>query len=141
MGQTEKHTKGYSHIEKNQHNHTSGQKHEHSHTSGQKHDHSYTPEQKHEHHHSDTERTKRVNRMARIIGHANKVKSMIAEDADCTDILIQMAAVRAALTSLSKLILEEHINECMTEMSEFESMEDRQDHIDGLMDVINQFVK
>ena len=131
MTQTEKHTRGYSHIETKQHNHTSGQKHEHSHTSGQK----------HEHHHSDTERTKRVNRMARIIGHANKVKSMIAEDADCTDILIQMAAVRAALTSLSKLILEEHINECMTEMSEFESMEDRQDHIDGLMDVINQFVK
>ena len=121
MTQTEKHTRGYSHIEKHEHSHTSGQKHEH--------------------HHSDTERTKRVNRMARIIGHANKVKSMIAEDADCTDILIQMAAVRAALTSLSKLILEEHINECMTEMSEFESMEDRQDHIDGLMDVINQFVK
>ena len=141
MGQTEKHTKGYSHIEKNGHNHTLGQMHEHSRTSGQKHDHSHTPEQKHEHHHSATERTKRVNRMARIIGHANKVKSMIAEDADCTDILIQMAAVRAALTSLSKLILEEHINECMTEMSEFESMEDRQDHIDGLMDVINQFVK
>ncbi|MGN0267682.1 MAG: metal-sensing transcriptional repressor [Lachnospiraceae bacterium] len=141
MAQTEKHTRGYSHIEKNEHNHTSGQKHEHSRTSGQKHEHSHNTEQKHEHHHSDIERTKRVNRMARIIGHANKVKSMIAEDADCTDILIQMAAVRAALTSLSKLILEEHINECMTEMSEFESMEDRQDHIDGLMDVINQFVK
>lgn len=93
------------------------------------------------HHHSDAERTKRVNRMARIIGHANKVKSMIADDADCTDILIQMAAVRAALTSLSKLIIEEHINECMSEMSEFDSVEERQESIEGLMDVINQFVK
>lgn len=93
------------------------------------------------HHHSDAERTKRVNRMSRIIGHATKVKSMIADDADCTDILIQMAAVRAALTSLSKLIIEEHINECMSEMSEFDSLEERQESIEGLMDVINQFVK
>ena len=93
------------------------------------------------HTHSPEENKKLVNRMARIIGHANKVKSMLEEDRDCTEILIQMAAVRAALTSLSKLILEEHINECMTDMSEFESEEERRDAIDGLMDVVNQFIK
>lgn len=93
------------------------------------------------HHHSDEENARLVNRMARIIGHANKVKSMLAEDRNCTEVLIQLAAVRAALTSLSKLILEEHINECMTELSEFESEEERREAIDGLMDVVNQFIK
>jgi DNA-binding FrmR family transcriptional regulator len=94
------------------------------------------------HKHSPEENKKLVNRMSRIIGHANKVKSMIGEeDRDCTQVLIQLAAVRAALTSLSKQILEEHINECMTEMSEFESEEERHQAIDSLMDVVNQFVK
>lgn len=91
--------------------------------------------------HKDEEIKKRVNRMARIIGHAQKVKNMLEEDRDCSEILIQLAAVRAALTSLSKLILEEHINSCMTDISEFESEEARLDEIDSLMDIINQFVK
>lgn len=94
------------------------------------------------HKHSREENARLVNRMARIIGHANKVKSMLAEDdRNCTEVLIQLAAVRAALTSLSKLILEQHINECMTEMSEFENEEERREAIDGLMDVVNQFIK
>lgn len=93
------------------------------------------------HHHSSEENARLVNRMARIIGHANKVKNMIAEDRNCTEVLIQLAAVRAALTSLSKLILEEHLSECMTELSEFESEEERREAIDGLMDVVNQFIK
>ena len=93
------------------------------------------------HHHSAERNTRLVNRMSRIIGHANKVKTMLGEDRNCTEILIQLAAVRAALTSLSKLILEEHLNECMTELSEFESDEERREAIDGLMDVVNQFIK
>ncbi|MDO5409996.1 MAG: metal-sensing transcriptional repressor [Lachnospiraceae bacterium] len=93
------------------------------------------------HQHSPEENARLVNRMSRIIGHANKVKSMLAEDRNCTEVLIQLAAVRAALTSLSKLILEEHINECMTELSEFETDEERHEAIDGLMDVVNQFIK
>lgn len=91
--------------------------------------------------HSPEQNTKLVNRMSRIIGHANKVKTMIAEDRDCIEVLTQLAAVRAALTSLSKVILEEHINECMTELQDFESDEERQESIDGLMDVVNQFIK
>ncbi|KIR03117.1 hypothetical protein P261_01932 [Lachnospiraceae bacterium TWA4] len=93
------------------------------------------------HKHSPEENKRLVNRMSRIVGHANKVKSMLEEDRNCTEILIQLAAVRAALTSLSKQILEEHINECMTEMSEFKSEDERLLAISELMDVVNQFVK
>jgi DNA-binding FrmR family transcriptional regulator len=90
---------------------------------------------------SPEETTRLVNRMARIIGHANKVKSMIAEGRDCTEILVQMAAVRAALTSTSKLILEQHIVKCMDAASEYENEQERKEELDGLMDVINQFIK
>lgn len=87
------------------------------------------------------EKKRLVNRMARIVGHANKVKTMIADDYDCNDILVQMAAVRAALTSLSKWILENHIKDCMSGLYEQETEEEQRKILEGLMDVMNQFVK
>lgn len=89
----------------------------------------------------DEMNTKWINRMARIIGHANKVKSMISEDRDAIEVLTQLAAVRAALTSLSKVILEEHVNECMSSIQDIEDDQERQETIDALMDVVNQFIK
>ena len=41
-----------------------------------------------------------ANRMARTIGHVRLVKSMVEQGADCTDVLIQLAAVRGQLDSI-----------------------------------------
>lgn len=90
---------------------------------------------------SKEETTRLVNRMARIIGHANKVKRMIAEGADTADVLTQLAAVRAALTSTSKLIIEGHVADSMERMSGMESEEERQETLAGIMDIMNQFIK
>ena len=47
------------------------------------------------------------NRMARTIGHVKLVKSMVESGADCSDILIQLAAVRGQLDSIcSKLVVQ-----------------------------------
>ncbi len=54
-----------------------------------------------------------INRLNRAIGHMNAVKRMIEDDRDCTDVLIQLSAIRAEITNLSKLILKDHIDHCI----------------------------
>ena len=62
------------------------------------------------------EHTKAVlNRMARAIGHLNAVKRMIEEERDCSDVLIQLSAIRAELTNVSKVILKDHIDHCIVD--------------------------
>ena len=50
-----------------------------------------------------------INRLSRAAGHVNAVKKMVEEGRDCSDVLIQLAAVRAELTNVGKLVLKDHI--------------------------------
>ena len=62
------------------------------------------------------EHTKAVlNRMSRAIGHMNAVKKMIEEGRDCSEVLIQLAAVRAEITNTSKVILKDHLQHCIVD--------------------------
>ena len=54
-----------------------------------------------------------INRFARIEGHVRGVKRMFEADKDCPAILLQIAAVRAALDKVSQIILEDHIETCV----------------------------
>ena len=56
-----------------------------------------------------------IDRMARAIGHMGAVKRMLEDGRDCSDVLIQLAAVRAEITNVSKLILKDHIEHCIDE--------------------------
>ena len=52
-------------------------------------------------------------RLARIEGHVRTVKRMVEKDVACPDVLVQIAAVRAALNGVGQLILEDHMQGCM----------------------------
>lgn len=56
-----------------------------------------------------------INRMARAIGHMNAVKGMLESGRDCSEVLIQLSAVRAEITTLSKIILKDHISHCIVD--------------------------
>lgn len=56
-----------------------------------------------------------INRLSRIEGQVRGIKKMLENDAYCTDILIQVSAVNAALNSFSKVLLAEHIRTCVAE--------------------------
>ena len=56
-----------------------------------------------------------INRLARAIGHLEKVKRMVEADADCSDVLVQLAAVRSAIDNTGKVILQDHIRHCMVD--------------------------
>ena len=56
-----------------------------------------------------------MNRLSRIEGQIRGIKKMVEEDAYCTDLLIQVAAVNAALNSFNKELLASHIKTCVAE--------------------------
>lgn len=67
----------------------------------------------HKHNH-DHKHTKEVsNRLARAIGHLQKVKQMVDSGEDCSEVLIQLAAVKSAINNTGKLILKDHLEHCI----------------------------
>ena len=62
---------------------------------------------------NDPTRDNIAKRLARIAGHANSLKRLWEEGRDCDDMLTQIAAVRAALDQVGKVILEQHIEHCV----------------------------
>ena len=69
----------------------------------------------HNHGHVHENQKAVVNRLARAIGHLEKVKRMVEEGYDCTEVLIQLAAVRSALDNTGKVILQDHMRHCMVD--------------------------
>ena len=56
-----------------------------------------------------------LNRLSRSIGHLESVKRMIERGEDCSDVLVQMAAVRAEITNAGKVLLKEHLEHCIVD--------------------------
>ena len=78
-----------------------------------------------------------VNRRSRAIGHLEAVRRMVENGQDCAEVLIQLAAVRSALTSTGKLILQDHLEHCIVDAIE----QGDREPVDQLMKAIEQFVK
>ncbi len=56
-----------------------------------------------------------MNRLRRIEGQVRGIQGMLEKDAYCTDVLVQVAAVNAALNSFNRVLLAEHLRTCVTE--------------------------
>ena len=89
----------------------------------------------HGHSHAHTRAV--VNRLSRAIGHLEAVRRMVENGQDCAEVLIQLAAVRSALTSTGKLILQDHLEHCIVDAIE----QGDREPVDQLMKAIEQFVK
>lgn len=70
------------------------------------------------HGHEHTQTRAVVNRLSRAIGHLESVKRMVEDGRDCSEVLIQLAAVRSALNNTAKIILKDHIEHCLSNVSE-----------------------
>ena len=69
----------------------------------------------HSHGHVHENQKAVVNRLARAIGHLEKVKRMVEDGVDCSDVLVQLAAVRSAIDNTGKVILQDHMRHCMVD--------------------------
>lgn len=89
----------------------------------------------HPHQHENTQMV--LNRMSRAIGHMEAVKRMIEDGRDCSEVLIQIAAVRSAINNIGKIILEDHISHCIVDAVEHGDSQS----LDDLKDAIEKFIK
>jgi CsoR family transcriptional regulator, copper-sensing transcriptional repressor len=89
----------------------------------------------HSHTHQNTQAV--LNRLSKAIGHLRAVHRMVEEGRDCSEILIQLAAVRSAVNGLCKIILKDHIDHCIVDAIKFEDMET----VDELMKAIETMIK
>ncbi len=92
---------------------------------------------RHTHHHSEEHRKEVSNRLARAIGHLQKVKQMVENDEDCSDVLIQLAAVKSAINNTGKVILKDHMEHCIVHAVEDGDVE----MIEELNEAIDKFIK
>ena len=63
--------------------------------------------------HTHTQTKQVVNRLSRAAGHLESVKRMVEEGRDCSDVLIQLAAVRSAINNAAKLLISDHMEHCI----------------------------
>lgn len=75
--------------------------------------HTHSHEHHHGHVHSHEHTQDVINRLSRAIGHLESVKTMVENGRDCSEVLVQIAAVRGALSATSKVILKDHIKHCI----------------------------
>lgn len=68
----------------------------------------------HPHVHSPASRKQIINRLSRIEGHIRGIKTMVQENRSCPEVLIQLAAIRGAVDRTARIILDEHLSECIT---------------------------
>jgi DNA-binding FrmR family transcriptional regulator len=90
----------------------------HTHTApdGSEYSHSHISELEHKHKHQNTKTV--LNRLSRASGHLESVKRMIEDGKDCSEVLIQLSAVIAALTNTGKVILKDHMEHCIVDAVE-----------------------
>ena len=110
--------------------------HEYLHNLHIPHDHPHTHEHgTHPHVHENTKAV--LNRMARIIGHMESVKRMVEDGRDCSEVLVQIAAVKSAINNVGKVILQDHIRHCLVDAVEHDDAQS----IDDLCSAIEKFMK
>lgn len=114
-----------SHTHEQRHTHI----HEHVNEDGTKHVHKHT--------HSHAQKKAVINRLSKAMGHLEAVKRMVERDEDCSEVLIQLAAVRSALNNTGKIILKDHISHCIVDAVE----EGDEGAILALNEAIDKFVK
>lgn len=79
-----------------------------------------------------------IKRLRRIEGQVKGIEKMIENNADCRDILVQVAAVKAAITKVGALILENYSKSCILRPTDERVSEEE---IENLIDTIVKFIK
>ena len=113
------------------------QSHTQANTDTHTHANTHTQANIHTHTHTHTETKKVLDRLSRAIGHMEAVKKMVEEGRDCSEILVQIAAVRSAVNNIGKIILKDHIDHCVVDAVE---TGDRK-LLEDLSEAIDRFVK
>jgi len=86
---------------------------------------------------SEEEQKKLINRLNRIEGQVRGIKGMIEKNAYCTDVLVQVSAISAALNAFNRELLTEHIKTCVAE----DIKNGKDETIDDLVKTLSKLMK
>ena len=86
---------------------------------------------------SEKEYKDMINRLSRIEGQIRGIKGMVEKDVYCTDILVQVAAVNAALNSFNRVLLANHIKTCVTQ----DILNGKEETVDELVNTLKKLMK
>jgi DNA-binding FrmR family transcriptional regulator len=78
-----------------------------------------------------------IHRLNRIEGQIRGIRGMVEKDAYCTDILTQVEAAKAALNSFNKVLLANHIRDCVTR----DIKAGKQETVDELVATLQKLMK
>ena len=108
--------------------------HSHAHAHGAEEAHSHEHAHNHTHTHTNTKAV--LNRLSRAIGLMESIKRMVEDGRDCSEVLVQLSAVKAAINNTAKVILKDHIEHCLVdavESGDHEAIEELTAAIDRFM--------
>ena len=89
-------------------------------------------------HVNDQESLRQItNRLSRIEGHVRGIKTMVNEHRPCPEVPNQIAAVKGAISSVAKIILEAHLEECLVRAVDQGNLEAE---IQELKEALNRFI-
>ena len=86
---------------------------------------------------SEKEYKDMINRLSRIEGQIRGIKGMVEKEVYCTDILVQVAAVNAALNSFNRVLLANHIKTCVTQ----DILNGKEETVDELVNTLKKLMK
>ncbi len=84
---------------------------------------------------SNSEKAKLLARLKTIEGHVRGVQRMVEEDQYCIDVIQQAQAIQRALDKFNALVLENHLNTCVTTAIRSENADERERVVTEIMDV------
>ena len=91
----------------------------------------------HGHTHSHAHTKAVLYRLSRAIGHLESIRRIVEEGRDCSEVLIQLSAVKSAINNTGKVILQDHIEHCIVDAIESGDHE----ALDELNKAIDRFMK
>ncbi|GIW99080.1 MAG: hypothetical protein KatS3mg111_2413 [Pirellulaceae bacterium] len=81
------------------------------------------------------------NRVRRVAGQVDAIERMIADNAYCVDVLMQISAALGALRRIGESVLETHLRTCVTEALASEDLAERERKLEELMEVFRRYGK
>ncbi len=85
----------------------------------------------------DQIKEKLVHRLKRIEGQVRGVQTMVNEDRQCREILQQLTAIRSAVMSVSTVVLENYMSDCLLNLDD-KNVQERQELMDDMIKLINK---
>jgi len=82
------------------------------------------------------ERQSLLNRLKRIEGQVRGISKMISEEQDCAEILMQIAAVKAAVNKVGTLVFQTHFRHCL----ETALQEGKTDYVADVMELLDKYI-